>query len=111
MKKTWKKWCEEGLRWPYLHDPVSKKPSVSLMFPYITFIMAMVSVICLHFWPSMVLATWTSIGFWIIATVFYMIRKINKAKFSLEEKSFEIANSEAPEEDSPEEINEDNIGN
>jgi len=93
MKELWKKWCEEGLRWPYLHDPVSKKPSVTLMFLYITFMIMVMSLILLHFFNSLLIATGTSIVAWALATVFYMIRKVTKAKFDLTEKSFELENN------------------
>jgi len=98
MGKLWEKWCKEGLRWPYLHDPVSKKPSVTLLFPYITFVIAAISTILLHFWPSLLLATGTSIIFWAMATVFYMLRKLSKAKFSLESRSFELDSGSSTEE-------------
>jgi hypothetical protein len=94
MKELWKKWCEEGLRWPYLHDPVSKKASVTLLFPYITFVIAVFSVIALHIWPNMILATGTSLLFWMVATIFYMLRKLSKAKFDLDSKSFELESKE-----------------
>ena len=90
MKKLWKKWSEEGLRWPYLHDPVSKKPSVTLLFPYITFVMTMISVILLHLNPAMIMATTMSMVFWLISTVVYLLRKLSKAKFDLDSRSFEL---------------------
>lgn len=102
MKKLWEKWCKEGLRWPYLHDPVTEKPSVTLLFPYITFLIAVISLISLHFFPQMLIPTGVSIAFWAIAVVFYMIRKINKAKFDLSSQSFELESSteEAPVDES-----------
>ena len=94
MKKLWDKWCNEGLRWPYLHDPITKKPSITLLFPYITFVIAMISLIFLHFFPSVIIATSASIIVWAMAVVFYMLRKLSKAKFSLEDRSFELDNGE-----------------
>ena len=110
MKNLWKKWCEDGIRWPYLHDPVSKKPSITLLFPYITFVAAMISLILLHFWPSLILATTTSIVMWFAATIFYMMRKLSKAKFDLNSKSFELdsgdalADPEVPNDPSPDDL-------
>lgn len=109
MKKLWEKWSLIGLRWPYLHDPVSKQPSVTLLFPYITFIIAVISLILLHIWPSMLIATGMSIFMWSIATVFYMLRKLSKAKFDLENKSFELDNGE--EETSTPPINQEDLTN
>lgn len=105
MKELWKKWCEQGIRWPYLHDPVSGKPSITIMFPYITFAIAVISIVLLHIWPSMIVATATSIVMWAVATVFYMLRKLNKAKFDLENRSFELDSGEPTQE------SEDDIGN
>jgi len=100
-KSLWKKWCEEGLRWPYLHDPITKKPSVSLMFPYITFVMAAISVILLHIWPTMIIATSISIMFWGASMVFYMLRKLSKAKFDLDSRSFELDSGDSSEDSGP----------
>lgn len=94
MRKLWKKWSEEGVRIPFVHDPVSSKPSVTLLFPYILFWLACISLIMLHFRPELALATWTTIGFWATSTVLYMFRKLHKAKFDFNSRSIEL---EAPE--------------
>ena len=90
LKKLWKFASEEGMKLPFIHDPVSKKPSITLLFPYITFVLAFVSTIFLHFFPSVFLATTTSIVFWVLSVVFYQIRKLQKAKFDLDDKSIEL---------------------
>ena len=94
LKDLWVKASDEGMRLPFLHDPVTKKPSITLFFPYVTFSMAFVSTILLHIWPTLILATLTSIIFWIVAVVFYQIRKLHKAKFDLDDKSFELDSGE-----------------
>jgi len=90
LSKLWEKWSIKGLFLPFVHDPVTKKPSITLLFPYITFVLATISLVLLHVWPSMFIATVTSILFWVIATIFYMIRKINKSKIDLNDMSIEI---------------------
>jgi len=90
LKKLWKFASEEGMRLPFIQDPVSKKPSITLLFPYITFVLAFISTIFLHFFPSVFLATTTSIVFWVLSVVFYQIRKLQKAKFDLDDKSIEL---------------------
>jgi hypothetical protein len=90
MKNTWSTWCKKGMYLPYAHDPVSKKPSITLLFPYLTFALAFISVILLHIWPSMVIATGTSLIFWVIAVVLYLLRKLQKAKFDIDDGSFEL---------------------
>jgi hypothetical protein len=90
FKDFWKAAAEEGMKFPFLHDPVTKKPSITLFFPYATFTLAFTSTILLHIWPTLILATITSIIFWIVSVVFYQIRKLHKAKFDLDDKSFEL---------------------
>ena len=110
MKKLWKKWCEQGLKWPYLHDPVSGKPSITLLFPYITFVIAVASVVMLHWHPSLILATYTSIFFWAISTVFYMLRKLSQAKFNLDDRSIELdAGSDSSEDQGSSEPSPDDL--
>jgi hypothetical protein len=103
MGKKWDKWSKDGLKLPFVWDSAADKPSVSLMFAYITFVMAAISVVSLHFFPSFLIPTGVSIGFWAAATVFYMLRKISKASFDLSSQSFSV---EGDSED-----NEDHIGN
>lgn len=94
---TWfKKVSKEGMYVPYFHDGSTGKPSITLMFPYITFVIAVISTIALHFSLNLLVATITSITFWAVATVFYMIRKITKASFDLDDKEFSIENKGEP---------------
>ena len=97
ISRWWTDLCLNGAHLPYLHDPVTNKPSITLLFPYITFVIAFISVILLHIWPSLLVATITSIVLWCIATVFYMIRKLNKAKIDLQNQSIELDNGESNE--------------
>lgn len=90
MKAWIKKICTEGMRFPYAHDTTTGKPSITLMFPYITFMLAVVSAVVLHFNVGLLMATITCIGFWVIATILYMMRRISKAKFDIDDGSFEI---------------------
>jgi hypothetical protein len=91
---AWDRWSTDGFRAPYIHDPVSKKPSITLLFPYLTFTLAFISTILLHFHASLFLATITSIIFWVISVIFYQLRKLQKAKFDLDDKSFELDSGE-----------------
>ena len=93
MKKfleAWKKWSIEGMNFPFLHDPVTKKPSITLLFPYITFTLTVISLILLHIWQSLLVATAMSMLFWVLSTVFYMLRKLHKAKIDLNDQSIEL---------------------
>jgi hypothetical protein len=83
-----------GLNFPMVRDPVTKQPSITLLFASITFSLAFVSVVCLHFKLELFVATATALTFWAVAVVFYMIRHLGKAKFDLDDKSFEIETDE-----------------
>ena len=86
--------CVNGIHLPYAHDPVSGKPSITLLFPYITFVLSVISLVLLHIKPSLIVATTTTLIFWGISVVFYMLRKLSKAKFDLDDKSFELDSGE-----------------
>lgn len=108
MLKTLKKkilskyeeWATKGMKLPFVHDATSNKPSVTLFFPYASFGVALCSVIALHFKQDLFVPTCVSILFWVISTVLYMIRKLNKAKFDLTAKSIEIDGGDASEDKS-----------
>lgn len=90
VKGKWKQWSDFGLRLPYAHDPVSDQASVTLLMVYMTFMLAFVSNILLHFYISMTIATWTSMIFWAMSYVFYRIRKIDKATVDFKNSSFSL---------------------
>lgn len=94
LSKLWKEMCVNGIHLPYAHDPVSGKPSITLLFPYITFVLSVISLVLLHIKPSLIVATTTTLIFWGISVVFYMLRKLSKAKFDLDDKSFELDSGE-----------------
>lgn len=94
LKRLWVEGSAKGWHFPFIHDPVTKKPSITLLFPYATFVLSVASLIALHFKPSLIIATSTSLVFWALSVVFYMLRKLSKAKFDLEDKSFELDSGE-----------------
>jgi len=96
LKALYLKWSTIGVKLPFAYDPTTDKPSITLFFPYASFVVALASVIALHFYPTLLPATTISIIFWVLATVLYMVRKINKAKFDLSDKSIEIEGGDEP---------------
>lgn len=90
IKNIWKSMSTKGVHLPFVHDPVSGKPSITLLFPYVTFVLSVISIIALHFKPSLVIATTTTLIFWGVSVVFYMLRKISKATFDVSDGSFEL---------------------
>lgn len=94
LKNFFKNASVNGLYLPFVHDPVTKKPSITLLFSYVTFLMSVLSVILLHFKQTLIIPTFMTIMFWVLAVIFYMIRTIQKAKIDLDEKSIELEGEE-----------------
>lgn len=90
ISQLWKSWSEDGLRWPFVHDPVTNKPSITIMFPYITFVLMFISIILLHLKPGLIIATSVTIVVWVLSVVFYMIRKLHKASIDLDDQSISL---------------------
>ena len=103
LRSTYERWATKGIHLPFIYDPTNNKPSITLFFPYASFTVALASVIALHFKPALFIATSVSITFWVLSTILYMIRKINKAKFDLDDKSIELdaGDDKAPEKEAP----------
>lgn len=96
LKETFKRLVERGLPLPHAYDPVPKEPSFRLLAAYISFIIASVSVIILHIFPSVSIATWTAIGYFTLCMVFYMLKKLTSAKIDLDDRQISL-NSDEPE--------------
>ena len=92
------KWIDEnreyGITLFYAYDPISQKPSITLFMAYVSFIIAIAAGIYSLFFPSSLIGTFALMTFAIVYTILYMVRSINKAKFNLQEKSFELQNEE-----------------
>lgn len=89
-----KEWQKTGIPFFYAFDGSTGLPSITLLFAYVTFILAVCSTIALHFKTDLVVATSTSIVFWLLAFIFYRLRKLDKVKFNFAEKSFELDSEE-----------------
>lgn len=90
ISELWEKWCVRGINLPFAHDATTGKSSVTLLMVYISFVLATVSLILLHIWPQVILGATYSIIFWVLAVIFYQIRRLQKAKFDIDDKSFEL---------------------
>lgn len=86
--------CTNGLKFPFAYDPTEKKPSITLLTYYIALYMAIGSLIWIHFRPESLIPTSLTILFWTLSYIFYRIRKLDKAKVSLEDKSIELESKE-----------------
>lgn len=89
----WESISKNGIYMPFIHDARTGKASVTLLFAYITFTLAIISTIALHFNIGLTVATFTSILFWVIAVIFYRLRNLDKAKIDLDDRSIELEGS------------------
>lgn len=98
MFKKLKQWMDDnrdfGVTVWTAYDPVRQRASVTLFMAYISFILAVISLITLHFKPSLIMATTMAFIFHFVCVVFYLMREINKAKFDLDDKSFSLESDE-----------------
>ncbi len=94
IKEFFKFSAEKGLRFPYAFDPVTKKPSVTLFFAYVSFFIAAISLTSLHFQSALLAATGMSFVFTAMMIIFYLIRSISKAKIDLDDKEIDLESGE-----------------
>jgi len=90
IKEFVKSWSERGLDLPFFRAVVENKISITMWFAYISFIIMITSVIALHFKSNLLIPTLVTISVWVIATIFYLIRRIHKAKLDFTNKSLEL---------------------
>jgi hypothetical protein len=80
--------CTKGIKFPFALDPISGQPSVTLLAMYISIVASSVSLIAVHFFPSIILATGMCFMFYAMTTTFYLIRRVQHAKFDLKDGDF-----------------------
>lgn len=94
LLEIYTRWSDKGFRAPFMHDPVTKKPSATLLIFYVMFVLMLTSLILLHFDSSFLIATGTTIIVWTISYVMYRIRHLDKFKVNLQESELEFHSSE-----------------
>jgi hypothetical protein len=99
IKQTFKIWSESGIRFPFAYDATTQKPSVTLFFVYISFLQVSIATILLHTYESSLIASIMAAIVWTIAFVFYLLRRLTRAKFDLDDKSIELEGISTDEED------------
>lgn len=87
---------DPGVMVPLARDPALNKPSVTLLLMYVANVLAIISLIILHFKAEATVATSATCIYAVICTVLYMFRQLTKAKFDLDDKSIELDNEEKP---------------
>lgn len=86
--------CKNGLWLPMAREEPEGKPSFTLLTVYVTFFVMVVSLMALHWKAGLFVATCTSIMTWVVAMVFYRLKKLGKAKIDLDDKSIELDSEE-----------------
>lgn len=97
LLQLFKDWSESGIKLPiFLHDSKTGHSSITLTFPFVSFLALLASLFVLHKSPSLEMLGATSLTFftWLVATVLYLMRRIQKFKFDLDDKSVELDGGE-----------------
>ena len=94
LSNLWKRWSIEGIHVPFIYDPESNSPSITLMFFWISSILSIVSLTLLHLKLVTYTATGMSLGFVLTGFVMYRLRKLDKVKLDLDDESIELENND-----------------
>ncbi len=90
FKVFFDEWETKGVSVPLMYDPVTDAASLTALFPYVSFWLTIASLIGLHFFEGIWQASVGCGMLWLLSTVLYMIRKLSKAKFDLNDRSIEF---------------------
>lgn len=88
--------AKSGLNLPTAFDADKQGPSVSLLFANISFYLAICTIIYLTTKDTFA-GTMAAMAFAALYFIFYMLRKLNKAKLDLDDRSVELENTEGEE--------------
>lgn len=91
IKTILAKWSDSGIKFPYAYDGSTGQPSITLLFAYLTFVVALVGNISVYFNPNLLTASINSSVLWVVAFVLYRMRKLDNVKFDLDDRSFELS--------------------
>lgn len=85
------------MKLPAAYDKVQDGPSVTLLFSHLSFCLTFTAIIFLLI-KDITIGTITAMIFWVIATVFYLIRRLKTFKADLDDRSIEFDGGEDIEE-------------
>ena len=97
ISALWQKWSDVGMRFPYAYDPTTGKPSITLLQFYVSWVVVFCSLFALHFKASLWPATAGCMLWWVLSVIFYRMRRLDKAKIDLDDKSIELESTEKEE--------------
>lgn len=86
----------KDFEFPFAKDKVTNKPSVTLLFAYVSFILATLACGYLLY-KDAIAGTVSSLMLFFGTVIFYRMRRIDSFKFNLEEKSLEIDGADKEE--------------
>lgn len=81
---------KNGTYLPMAYDGATGKPSVTLFFSYVSFLINIVAIVYLFCKPDNVSPAIASLMLFVICVVLYRIRNLDKVKFDLQNKSIEL---------------------
>lgn len=90
IKNYIKDGLDQGFKVPLAKDGIEGKPSATLWFAYLSFFLALGSEIYFIYKGDPLASTTTAICFWVLAMVFYRLRKLDKIKIDLNNRSIEL---------------------
>lgn len=93
IKEFFKFAAKTGLYLPTAYDHVSRGPSVSLFLTHVSSYVAIAAIIYL-ICDDVLAGTISAIIYATLMITFYLMRRLTKAKFDLDDKSFELENEQ-----------------
>lgn len=90
LKDALVKSSTEGMHLPVAYDASRGEASATLFFMYIANIVAICSVLWLHTKGDPLTATLTATIYSVVWTILYMMRRIQKAKVDLDDRSVDL---------------------
>ena len=84
----------DDLKLPFAFDKAKNRPSVTLLFMYLSNVLALGSLVVLLIFGDRFVATTATCIYAVMQTVLYMFRSLQTAKFDLRNQSFEIQGNE-----------------
>lgn len=85
-----------GIKVPMIYDHHTDGPSIIISFPYIAFVVVVYTIMQLAE-SNILYATVAALTLWLLATVLYIMRKLTKAKFDVDDQSIDLESE--PEDD------------
>lgn len=85
----YKEFSKTGFPVPFIQDAITEKPSMTLTFAFVSFLICCTGIIFLIA-RDLTVGTITSLLFWVICMVFYRMRKLDKFKIDLDDRTIEL---------------------